>query len=52
MSNDRADRFVWKKGDLIKMPATPEESSALFDEELEEFLVEATEEELEEIEEQ
>ncbi len=45
--SERSDRFVWKKGDLIKMP-TPEEVSALFDKEEEDFLAEATEEELEE----
>ncbi len=48
MSKKRADRFVWKKSDLIKMPATPEEASALFDKEEADFLAEATEEELEE----
>lgn len=46
--SSRADRFVWKPGDLVKMPATPEESEALFDKEEEDFLAEATEEELEE----
>ena len=48
MSPSRADRFVWKSDDLIKMPETPEESSALFDAEEKAFLEEATEEELEE----
>ncbi len=44
----RTDRFVWKKDDLVKMPATPEESEALFDAEEKAFLEGATEEELEE----
>ena len=38
MRKERIDRFNWKSGDLIKMPATPEESEALFDKEEEDFL--------------
>ena len=45
MRKERADRFVWGPGDLIKMPKTPEEAFALFDDE---DFPEATEEELEE----
>lgn len=48
MRKERVTRFVWQPGDLVKMPETPEEASALFDKEEEDFLEEATEEELEE----